>query len=155
MQIERDDGVFQLAVERVRLFGVVGAVFDGPAGDVLDAALDPPAVQNGEAGHAVQRGLHAAGAGGLVGAPGRVDPDIDARGEQRAEIPVVVLEIDDAQHVVGELVRPSSMTLMDERLAGLVLRMRLAGVENLQAAGLAWQSLSSRSGSVKSRLARL
>jgi hypothetical protein len=70
---------------------------DGPAGDVFGAAFDPPAVEDAEAGHAVERGLHAGGAGGFIGAARRVDPDVDALGELRAELPVVVLEVEDAE----------------------------------------------------------
>ena len=91
------DGVFEFVVEAVG-FGSFGlAVFDGPAGGVFGAAFDPPAVEDGERGDAVERGLHAGGAGGFVGAAGRVDPDVDALGEERAEFPVVVLDVVDLE----------------------------------------------------------
>jgi hypothetical protein len=106
-----------------------------------------------KAGDAVEGRLHAAGAGGFIGPLGRVHPDIDAGGKQRAQIPGVVFEIDNAQHVAGELGGVFD-DLLDEPLAGLVLGMSLAGVENLQSAGRGG-NLQSRSGSVKSRLARL
>ena len=152
-EVQRNHRVFELVVEIDGFFGIVRAVLDGPAGDAFDAALDPPAVEDRQAGHAVQRGLHAAGAGGFVGTARSVDPDIHARGEERAQLPGVVLEIDDLQQVAGELGRLVEY-LADERLARLVLGMRLAGEEDLQAAGFA-AMLASRSGSVNSRLARL
>ena len=78
------DGALELVVEAVGLGGFGLAVFDGPAGGVLGAAFDPPAVEDGERGDTVECGLHAGGAGGLIGAAGSVDPDVDALSEQRA-----------------------------------------------------------------------
>ena len=89
--------VLELFVEAGGFGGFGFAVFDGPAGDVFGAALDPPAVEDGERGDAVERGLHAGGAGGLVGTAGRVDPDVDALGEERAELPVVVFDVVDLE----------------------------------------------------------
>ena len=48
-------------------------------------------------GNAVECGLHAGGAGGLVGAAWGVDPDVDALGEECAELPVIVFEVIDLE----------------------------------------------------------
>src|SRR5258705_482249 len=77
--------------------GFVFSVFDGPAGGVLGAAFDPPAIEEGERGDAVEGGLHAGGAGGLVGAARGVDPDVDALGQESAEFPVVVFDVVDLE----------------------------------------------------------
>ena len=77
--------------------GFVVEVVDGPAGNVFRATFNPPAIQNTERGDAVERGLHAAGAGSLVGAERGVHPDIDTLRELLAELPVVVFEVEDAE----------------------------------------------------------
>ena len=89
--------VLELFVEAGGFGGFVFAVFDGPAGGVFGAAFDPPAVEDGERGDAVEGGLHAGGAGGFVGAAGGVDPDVDALGEESAELPVVVFDVVDLE----------------------------------------------------------
>jgi hypothetical protein len=68
--VHRDDA-FELLVERRRV-GVGAAVdgADGPTGLALDAAFDPPAVENREARDAVQRGLHPARPRGFLGTAG-------------------------------------------------------------------------------------
>src|ERR1700680_3045284 len=89
------DRVFELVVEAGG-FGVLRVgVLDGPAGGVLGAGFHPPSVKDGERRDAVEGGLHAGGSGGFVGAAGGVDPDVDSLGEERAELPVVVFEVDD------------------------------------------------------------
>jgi len=55
------DVLFELVIETGNLgtFGL--GVVDGPARDTLGAALDPPAVKDGERRYTIQRGLHAGG----------------------------------------------------------------------------------------------
>ncbi|KKN29350.1 hypothetical protein LCGC14_0845110, partial [marine sediment metagenome] len=70
-----NDVLFELAVEVlcVLLVGVLvqgdlgGRAPDGPSGIALDVPLDPPPVEHAEVHHTVMGGLHARGAGGLVG----------------------------------------------------------------------------------------
>ena len=90
-------------------------------------------------GDAVEGGLHAGGAGGLIGAARRVDPDVDALGQQRAQFPVVVFEVEDADAAGLEL-GGCFEDVADEALAGVVGGMGFAGVEDLQAADLLGQS---------------
>ena len=95
--VHRGDGSLELVVEAVGFGCFVFAVFDGPAGGVFGTAFDPPSVEDGERRDAVERGLHAGGAGGFVGAARGVDPDIDTLGEKCAEFPIVVLDVVDLE----------------------------------------------------------
>ncbi len=133
--VERRDALLELLVEAVGFGGFGLAVFDGPAGDVFGAAFDPPAVEDGERGDAVERGLHAGGSGGLVGAARRVDPDVDSLGEQRAQLPVVVFDVVDLERGGVEL-GGRGVDVADEALAGVVGGVGLAGEEDLEAADL-------------------
>ncbi len=64
-----------------------------------------------------------------------VEPDIRSRCQKAGHLHVIVLEVDD-RHVIAEcLARPEHM--LDDALAFFVVRMRLAGVDDLQAAGRA------------------
>ncbi len=125
--------VLELIVDTLGFDALVFGVFDGPAGDVFGAALDPPAVEHAERGHAVERRLHAAGAGGFIRAQRRVEPDIDAVGELLAEVPVVVLEVEDTE-LAGLELGGGGEDVADEALAGVVGGVSLAGHEELQAA---------------------
>ena len=60
---------------------------DGPAVDAVLARLGPPAVEDRAVEHAVHRRLHARRAARLERPPRRVEPDVDAAGEQRARAP--------------------------------------------------------------------
>src|ERR1700757_1260025 len=54
--------------------------------------FDPPAVENAEAGHAIQGGLHAAGSGSLQRKLRRIEPQVHSRSNLPAEVHVVVVE---------------------------------------------------------------
>ena len=129
------DVVLELFVEAGGLGGLGVGVFDGPAGDIVGAAFDPPAIEDTERRDAVEGGLHAGGAGGFIGAARGVDPDVDALGEFGAESPVVVFEVDDLERAGVEL-GCGGEDVADEALAGDIGRMSLAGEENLEAADL-------------------
>ena len=119
--------------DRLVRAGVVRA--DRPAGHALDAALDPPAVQDAQRRHAVQRRLHAAGARRLERALGRVQPDVHARRQESREFHVVVRQVHDrhaARQGLADLHDP-----LDQLLARFVLRVGLAGEDELQSAVLA------------------
>ena len=135
IRVHGSDAVLELVVQAGGFFCLLLVVLDGPAGDAFGTAFDPPAVQRGKRGHAVERGLHAGGTGGLVGPQRRVDPDVDALGELRSEVPVVVLEIDNLQGR-GVEVRGGGEDIPDEAFATLVGGVGLAGEEDLQAADL-------------------
>lgn len=84
----RQDNLSELLVKRLSILG--RAVFrflalryavNGPAGDAFDAALNPPAVEHAQAGHAVQRGFHSAGATGLHWRQRGVELHVHAGGE--------------------------------------------------------------------------
>jgi len=98
----RQDNAFEFVVERGRVaLSAVGwtevrvMVADGPAGDVFDAAFDPPSVEHAEAWHAVESGLHAAGAGGFQRGLRCVEPDIHSGDKEPRQLPVVVVEVND------------------------------------------------------------
>src|SRR5580693_57352 len=89
-----NDLVFELVVHRGDLgrgfiADDLAVVTDGPAGDALDAALDPPPVQHAQAGNAVQGRLHAARAGSLLWTLWRIQPEIDAGGDDLGERHVI------------------------------------------------------------------
>ncbi len=132
---ERGDGVFEFGVEAFGFGGLVVSVLDGPAGDAFGAAFDPPAVEGGEGGDAVEGGLHAGGSGGLVGPERGVDPDVDALGELCAKGPVVVFEVDHLESGRGDVCRRRE-DVADETFAGLVGGVGFAGVQDLEAADL-------------------
>ena len=73
--------------------------------------------------------LHAAGAAGLQGRRGVVQPDVDALHQVAGDLDVVVLEEDDA---LAELVPLGQVDeLPDQLLAGVVLGVGLAGEDDL------------------------
>ena len=133
--VERSDSALELLVEAVGFGGFGLAVVDGPAGDVFGAALDPPAVEDGERRDAVERGLHAGGAGGFVRAAGGVDPDVDALGEEGAQLPVVVFEVVDLEGA-GVEVGGGGEDVADEALSCVVGGVSFTGEEDLKAADL-------------------
>ena len=134
--IEGKDYLIQVVVERLRLAGVLVVIGYRPAGDAFDPAFDPPAVEDAETGHTVEGSLHAAGSRGFVGTLGRVEPEIYASGEQGAESPLIVFEIDDLQQIGLQLVGQFD-DAANHGLAGLVGGVGLATVDDLQAAELA------------------
>src|SRR5580692_4877783 len=100
-----NDMVFEFVVERGdlgRRFVAydLGIVTDGPAGDALDAALDPPAVQHAQAWNTVQGRFHAARPGSLLRTLGRIQPEIDAGSDDLCQRHVVVLKVYDLDVVV-------------------------------------------------------
>jgi len=62
----------------------------------FDAALNPPAVEHAETGHAVQCGLHSAGAAGLHRRQRGVEPQVHAGGEEGSQLSVVIFQVNDA-----------------------------------------------------------
>ena len=104
-------------------------VADLPAGDAVLAALGPPAVEDRDVGHAVHRRLHARRARRLERPARVVEPDVGAARQQRAERHVVVLE----EHDVRRVLLRGVDQLADQRLAGDVARVRLAGEDDLHA----------------------
>ena len=126
------------AVEVFAVAGVVdvhvgvGAAFaDGEAVEAV-VGLGPPAIEDGEVEAAVEHDFLAAGAGGFERAAGIVEPDVDALNEVAADVDVVVLDEDE---LVGEVgVAHHLGDLLEDALAGLVMRMGLAGEEELHRA---------------------
>ena len=116
-----------------RWSGVVDAVGrrDRPA-VVAVVPLVPPAVEDREVQAAVERGLHARRAARLVGTQRVVQPDVAAGVERLGHRDVVVGQEHDAVPdlgVVGE-----AHHLLDQLLAALVGRVRLAGDDQLHRA---------------------
>src|SRR3569832_2698597 len=75
--IERQNDLLELVVKRKGVVAIgrfAAAVADGPTGDTVDAAFDPPTVQHGELRYAVECCLHTAGAAGFQRPQWRVEP---------------------------------------------------------------------------------
>ena len=126
---------FEQVVESVRLHLIlVVDVFvlltpaDGPARVQL-TRLGPPAVLNADVERPVEGGLHARGAAGLLGTAGVVKPDIAALDQKAGDVHIVVLEEEDAAG--KRLLAGQVNDLADQLLAGIVVRMGLAGEEDL------------------------
>ena len=126
------------AVEVFAVAGVVhihvGVGAAGADGEAVEAVvgLGPPAIEHGEVEAAVEHHFLAAGAGGFQGTARIVEPDVDALDEVAADVDVVVLDEDE---LVGEVgVAHHLGDLLQHALAGLVVRMGLAGKEELHGA---------------------
>src|SRR5437016_11167204 len=134
---------FELAIERFHFSAVVGGsiagrgaprLADRPAGDAFDMTLHPPAVENAQAWHAIQRGLHAAGAGGLQRKLWRVEPKVHAGSYFSTEIEIVVVK-ENHRHGFPQRFLRVENPAYDVLPAGIV-RMRLAGINDLKGAGI-------------------
>ena len=91
--------------------------------------LVPPAVADRAVEHAVEGRLHATGAARLHRTAGRVQPHVAAVVHRAGDADVVVGDEHETVANVGAAGEP--IDLADERLAGLVGRMRLAGEDEL------------------------
>ncbi len=89
--VERQHRPAELAVEvrAIRRFRPLG-VPDRPAGHALDPSFRPPAVEDAEIEHPVERRLHAAGAGSLHRRHRVVQPHVGTRHAGLGDIHVVV-----------------------------------------------------------------
>ena len=97
---------------------------------VAVVGLGPPAVEDREVQAAVEHDLLAAGAAGLERAARVVEPDVDALHQVPADVDVVVLdEHASCRRTAGRCV--SCGDLLDQLLAGLVVRVGLAGEDEL------------------------
>ena len=107
------------------------ALADGEAVEAV-VGFGPPAVEHREVEAAVEDDLLAAGAGSFQRPARIVEPDVDALDEVAADVDVVVLDEDE---LVAELrVAHHLGDLLQDALAGLVVRMGLAGEEELHGA---------------------
>src|ERR1700676_1319152 len=138
----RDDGGFQF---RIKIFGVrrivdrdIGSGFammrlaDGPTGDAFDVPFGPPAIEDTQAGDAVESGLHATGAAGFEWILRRVQPQIHSGGEVAAEIHVVVIEKNNGDGFFQGFFR--LVNVLDDFLATGIVRVSLAGEDDLEMA---------------------
>src|ERR1700761_725730 len=73
--VERQNRRIQLVEKTRNLLFLRITIRYGPAGDTFNASFDPPAIKNTQAGNAVERRLHAAGARSLKGTARRVQPE--------------------------------------------------------------------------------
>ena len=94
--------------------------------------LGPPAIENRKVQPAIQDHLLAARARCLQGPPWIVQPDVHALHEMAADVDVVVFDEDE---LVGELrIAHQFGNLLQHSLAGLIVRMSLAGKNKLHRA---------------------
>src|ERR1700722_122725 len=115
-------------------------IADRPSGHAFVPSLNPPAVENAEARHTVERRLHATGARSFIGTLRCVQPEIYSSGKQCSQGPVIVLEIHNLELIGAEL--PGELKdLTDLRLRRIVGRVGLATVDNLQASQFPCQAL--------------
>src|ERR1700722_4465564 len=104
-------------------------IADRPSGNAFVPSLNPPAVQDAEARHTVERRLHATGARSFVGTLRCVQPESDSSGPQCSRGPVIVPETHDLELIGAEL--PGELNpLADLRLCRIVGRVGLATVDN-------------------------
>ena len=123
--IQRQHHLLELVVKRACIVvGQPDRVPDRPAGHAFDAPLDPPAVEHRQIGHAVERGFHAAGAGSLERRQRRVEPHVHTGSQHLCQRHVVFGQVDDRDRT-GKVAR-MRMQLLDQLLAAVVVRMRLA-----------------------------
>ncbi len=103
----------------------------GPSGTLL-VALDPPAVEHGELHHAVHHALLARRARSLQRTGRGVHPDVDALNHLAGQVHVVVLQ---EEYLAHELRHGRYLhNALDEILTGLVVRVSLAGEDELHGA---------------------
>ena len=130
---------FELVIERCRILGMIcraGRIYlfraDRPSGHTFDATLGPPAIKHAETRHAVYGRLHAAGSRSFERRLRCIEPDIDTRSHQLADFHIVVFQVGDldvgAQHLLG------AVNPLDHFLAGIILGMGFAGINDLQTA---------------------
>src|ERR1700692_3465789 len=100
---------------------------DRPTSDALDAAFEPPAVEDAQARNAVEGRLHPARPRSFERPHRRVEPQIDAGGQRRRKPHVVVLEIDGAHRVAQR--RAGFEDVANDRLPFGVVRVRLSAVD--------------------------
>ena len=111
---QRDDDPFKFVVHVFQIFISVAVVMidlfrcgaDGPTGDTLNMALDPPAIKDTEVGNTVESGFHPAGTRGFEGAHGVVEPQIDAGDKLGRGFHIVIFQInqgDGSTHLFGLL----------------------------------------------------
>ncbi len=111
--------------------GVGSAVADGePVEPVV--GFSPPAVEDGEIEAAVEHDFLSAGAGGLERTARVVEPHIDALDQVAADVDVVVLDEDKLVAEPG--VAHHAGNLLQDSLSRFVMRMRLAGEQELHGA---------------------
>ena len=106
-------------MQPVLLVGVLLAVSYGPAAGYFIGFVEP-AVQDAQVQHAVDAGLHAAGAAGFLAALRSVQPQVYALHHFARDLHVVVLPVARKLHDIA-----------DEILALVVARVRLAGDHDL------------------------
>jgi len=136
------DHVLQLVVQRGGMDAsiiVSTIVPDRPAGDVFDAPLDPPAVQDAERRNSVERRFHAARPRSLHRRTGRVEPDVGSRGHQPGKRHIVVRQVDQADRVIQLI--PELPDVLDSPLSLVVVRMGFACEHELQRTYLATQPI--------------
>src|SRR5580704_10909619 len=136
----RKNYVFQFPVERFGFLSVVrgnvrrvhGAprLANRPSRYAFDVAFYPPAVENAQAGNSVERGFHAACAGGFERKLRRVEPKIYAGSDFAAEVEIVLVEEDNGHGLAQRLLRMEDSP--DNILASAVVGMRLARVDDLE-----------------------
>src|SRR5260370_461537 len=105
-----------------------------PAVDSLEGAFPHPAVQNAQARQAIQRRFHATRAGSLERKLRRIEPQVHAGSNLPAKLEIVIVK-ENHRHCPPQrffrLKNPS-----DNVLSSAIIRVRLAGKDNLELAGI-------------------
>jgi hypothetical protein len=102
-------------------------------------SLDPPAIQNTQAGDAVEGRLHAAGSGRFVGLTRVVQPQVYAAQKQAGPAHIVVLDVyngDDVAQSSGGVENTA-----DEGLALFITGMGFSSINNLEGTAAVAQRL--------------
>src|SRR4051812_44033988 len=96
----------RLPTELARILGLTegeGFILDLPARHILDTPFDPPAVECTQAGNPIDGRLHPARSRSFERLDGIVEPEVDARANQTAELHIVVLEINELNMATCQL----------------------------------------------------
>src|SRR6476646_758343 len=135
---KREDHGFQLVIQRSGVPTAApdvmpGTISDRPASDSFNVSLDPPPIQHAQAGNAIERSLHPARPRCFERWLRSVEPEVHPRHEDLGEIHVVVFQIRDFNLILQRLLEVEDS--FDQFLAGLVMRMSLAGIDQLKTPG--------------------
>ena len=120
----RDNHLLKLLMEITRLI-----TLDRPTSHVVDTTLYPPTIKGGELRDTIMRSLHTRSARGLHRRLRSIYPEIDTRNHLLGDINVIIRDISDVDSACKLLLDIEQ--LPDKVLARLVLRMRLAGDDEL------------------------
>src|SRR5208337_4453371 len=101
-----------------------------PTSDPFNMSFHPPAIQNAQAGHAIQCRLHSACSRGLERILRCVEPQIASGSKVSSQFHVVVIQKNDRNSLLQRFFRFKNA--LDNLFTTRVLRMSFSGIDNLE-----------------------